>query len=254
MNTYLESGGMGTLVNLDGCDLLDGAIHECEAGIREVDRLEFGQSLLVVFCLEILEDGSKSCTGKKREGGVCLSGAVDKRGKNNTGQAKMLWRSAFKRSVGKAYSIVPEYRGTVAASPVAVQATRPLQSSNSFSLMSLLLRQSQLLGLQTFQNLPILKLRSVSMGDKGTECPDDDFPQRHSEVPTGDASDLPPLKTLRFPSGFDATKPHVALGESGPIGVRCGWDVSLGGLAVIGFPGSALANAGGWSGVTGSWK
>ncbi|KAI0281143.1 hypothetical protein BGY98DRAFT_1095087 [Russula aff. rugulosa BPL654] len=81
-----------------------------------------------------------------------------------------------------------------ATSPVTVQAMRPLQSSNSFLLMSLLLRQSQLLGLQTFQNLPILKLRSVSMGDKGTECPDDNFPQRHSKVPTGDTSDLPPLK------------------------------------------------------------
>lgn len=37
---------------------------------------------------------------------VRLSGAVDERGKNSTGQAKMLWRSAFERSIGKAYSTV----------------------------------------------------------------------------------------------------------------------------------------------------
>jgi hypothetical protein len=55
-NTYLESGNMGTLVDLDGRDLLDGGIPGCESGIGEVGRLEFAQSLLVEFRLEILED------------------------------------------------------------------------------------------------------------------------------------------------------------------------------------------------------
>jgi hypothetical protein len=58
-NTYLESGDMGTLVDLDGCDLLDCTIRGCETGIGEVGRLEFGQSLLVEFCLETLEDESE---------------------------------------------------------------------------------------------------------------------------------------------------------------------------------------------------
>jgi hypothetical protein len=47
---------MGTLVDLDGCDLLDGAIPGCETGIGEVGRLEFAQSLLVEFRLETFED------------------------------------------------------------------------------------------------------------------------------------------------------------------------------------------------------
>jgi len=54
--TYLESSDMGTLVELDGCDLLDGGIRGCETGIGEVGRLEFAQSLLIEFRLEIFED------------------------------------------------------------------------------------------------------------------------------------------------------------------------------------------------------
>ncbi|KAI0286576.1 hypothetical protein BGY98DRAFT_929738 [Russula aff. rugulosa BPL654] len=120
---------------------------------------------------------------------VHLSGAVDERGKNNTGQAKMLWRSAFKRSVGKVYSTVPgilrnhcHHPGHAASSIfqlflVDVSTASTISTSGPSDLL----------------NLPILKLQSVSMGDKGIECPNDNFPQRHSEVPTGDASDLPPL-------------------------------------------------------------
>ena len=57
--TYLESGDMGTLVDLDGCDLLDGGLPRCETGIGKVRRLEFAQSLLVKFRLETLEDESE---------------------------------------------------------------------------------------------------------------------------------------------------------------------------------------------------
>jgi hypothetical protein len=64
-NTYLESGEMGILIDLDDRDLRDGAVSGCETGVGEVGRLEFGQSLLVEFRLEILEDGSESWTGKK---------------------------------------------------------------------------------------------------------------------------------------------------------------------------------------------
>jgi hypothetical protein len=46
---------MGTLVDLDGCDL-DGGIPGCETGSGEVRRLEFALSLLVEFRLEIFED------------------------------------------------------------------------------------------------------------------------------------------------------------------------------------------------------
>jgi hypothetical protein len=58
-NTYLECGDMGTLVDLDGCDLLDGGIRGCETSIGKVGRLEFGQRLLVEFRLETLEDESE---------------------------------------------------------------------------------------------------------------------------------------------------------------------------------------------------
>jgi hypothetical protein len=56
-NTHFDSGDMGTLVDLDSCDLLDGGIPGCETGSGEVGRLEFAQSLLVEFRLEIFEDG-----------------------------------------------------------------------------------------------------------------------------------------------------------------------------------------------------
>ena len=58
-NTYLESGNMGTLVDLDGRDLLDGGIPGCETGIGEVGRLEFVQCLRIEFRLEALEDISE---------------------------------------------------------------------------------------------------------------------------------------------------------------------------------------------------
>ena len=57
--TYLESGDMGTLIESDGCDLLDGAGPGCETGSGEVGRLEFAQCFLVEFRLEILEDVSE---------------------------------------------------------------------------------------------------------------------------------------------------------------------------------------------------
>ena len=41
-NTYFESFDMGTLVELDGFDLLDGGLCGCETGTSEVVRLEFG--------------------------------------------------------------------------------------------------------------------------------------------------------------------------------------------------------------------
>ena len=50
---------MGTLVHLDGCDLLDGGFRGCETGIGEVGRLEFCQCLLVEFRLETLENKSE---------------------------------------------------------------------------------------------------------------------------------------------------------------------------------------------------
>lgn len=59
---------MGILIDLDGRDLRDGAVSGCETGVGEVGRLEFGQSLLVEFRLEILENGSESWTGKRRGG------------------------------------------------------------------------------------------------------------------------------------------------------------------------------------------
>jgi hypothetical protein len=41
-NTYLESGGMRTLVELDGGHLLYGAVSGYETDVGEVGRLEFG--------------------------------------------------------------------------------------------------------------------------------------------------------------------------------------------------------------------
>ena len=59
MNAYLDDGDVGSLVRLDDCDLLDGDISRLETGIHEVVRLEFAQSLLVEFGLELLKHKSK---------------------------------------------------------------------------------------------------------------------------------------------------------------------------------------------------
>jgi hypothetical protein len=50
-NTFLENGGMRGY-------LLDGAVSRYETDVGEVGRIEFGQCLLVVFRLKILESQS----------------------------------------------------------------------------------------------------------------------------------------------------------------------------------------------------